>query len=155
MRIRESIKTIAEDWPPDAKHSGESFIFYLYFPTLGILSEGPGGGGNSGPGRPPLLAAVAQPLGQRVIPGTARASLAHRQPGVGPLCRPPGCRGRPRHKAWALLLILQPMQGGCADGGREPLWGRYAWLQVSTLVLTSCPTLSPSLPLSVFLFLHF
>ena len=40
--MKKNQDTIAEDQPWDAKCSGKSFIFYLYFPTVGILLEGSG-----------------------------------------------------------------------------------------------------------------
>ena len=68
------------------------FIFYLYFPILGILSEGSGS--------PPALAVVVQPLRQHSI-----GSL----PG-GPGAQPVGCRWGGSTKPTA-----QP-------SGREGVW---------------------------------
>lgn len=79
-------------------------IFYLYFPTLGILSEGSG--------RPPRLAVVSQSPKRRSIPGTACASLGPwsttRQLSVTAVVQ-------------SLGLAAQPSsfrQGGCVDGTR-------------------------------------
>ena len=63
--------TIAEDWSWDAKCSGKSFIFYLYFPTVGILSEG--SGYHSWP----------QPPSQHGIPDSGFGSFRHNRLTVG------------------------------------------------------------------------